>query len=367
MPTISPGCTEKSTRSTARMPPKEIGELLGHQHRRRRCVRRVAVRDRGVVLAPVAVRRAAGREPGARPLEEHRSQHVGPVEQFGRRPAEAHLALLEEARRCRRPAGRRSRTARRGRPSCRRRRRRRRAASSCGHDRRRQPERELVDEQQAGLADQGHGEGEHLLLSAATGRRRRCLPVRQGRGTAPGHGRAGGRPRRGRARTATPAIWRFSATVSVGKTPDPPGTWATPRAAISFGRRVGDLAAVEQHDAAIGFDDAGDGAQQRRLAGAVRAEEGDALALGDLEVDAEEDLHAAVADVEAPARSAAGHGPASRSAASAGPCRRRLPHLGDVVGDRVLRAGEEEPADEEGGDHEQACRRGGRSDHRPSR
>ena len=40
--------------------------------------------------------------------------------------------------------------------------------------------------------------------------------------------------------------------------------------------------------------------QQRRLAGAVRAEQGDDLALADVEVDAEQHLHVAVAHVEAP-------------------------------------------------------------------
>ena len=63
-------------------------------------------------------------------------------------------------------------------------------------------------------------------------------------------------------------------------------------------RRVGDLAPVEDHRAAVGLDHAGDRLQQRRLAGAVRAEQRDDLALVDLEVDAEQHLHAAVGDVE---------------------------------------------------------------------
>ena len=101
-----------------------------------------------------------------------------------------------------------------------------------------------------------------------------------------------------------------------------------------------------------------DGAQQRRLAGAVRAEEGDALALGDLEVDAEEDLDAAVADVEvADGQQRCAPGVALGGVRGAGGG--RLPHLGDVVGDRVLRASQQEAADEEGRHEQEHARPGG--------
>ena len=53
-------------------------------------------------------------------------------------------------------------------------------------------------------------------------------------------------------------------------------------------RRVGDVAAVEEDRAVRRLLHAGDGAQQRRLARAVRAEQGDDLALLDVEVDAEQ-------------------------------------------------------------------------------
>src|SRR5439155_933801 len=68
--------------------------------------------------------------------------------------------------------------------------------------------------------------------------------------------------------------------------------------------RVGprDVLAVEQDGAADRLDQPGDGLQERRLASAVRAEQGDDLALGHIEVDTEEDLHLVVGDVDAPAR-----------------------------------------------------------------
>ena len=66
------------------------------------------------------------------------------------------------------------------------------------------------------------------------------------------------------------------------------------------GRRVGHVAAVEDDRAAARLDEAGDRLQQRRLPGAVGAEQGDDLALVDLEVDAEQHLHAVVVHVDAP-------------------------------------------------------------------
>ena len=61
----------------------------------------------------------------------------------------------------------------------------------------------------------------------------------------------------------------------------------------------------------IGSTDAADGLEQRRLAGAVGAEQGDDLALPHLEVDAEEHLHLVVGDVDAAAQSS---GPLAGSA-----------------------------------------------------
>jgi hypothetical protein len=64
---------------------------------------------------------------------------------------------------------------------------------------------------------------------------------------------------------------------------------------------MGDVAAFEEDRAADRVDHAGDGLQERRLAGTVRAQQGDALAGAHLEVDAEEDLHLVVGDLDAAA------------------------------------------------------------------
>ena len=47
-------------------------------------------------------------------------------------------------------------------------------------------------------------------------------------------------------------------------------------------------------------DDAGDGLEQRRLAGAVRTDDGDELAARDLERDAAQRVQAAIGDVKRP-------------------------------------------------------------------
>ena len=86
--------------------------------------------------------------------------------------------------------------------------------------------------------------------------------------------------------------------VRLGNTPLPPGSCTMPMPRARLRRDVGDVAAVEAHDAAFGDLEAADDAQDRRLAGAVRAEQRDALALVDLEVDVEQHLHRAVGEVD---------------------------------------------------------------------
>ena len=56
-----------------------------------------------------------------------------------------------------------------------------------------------------------------------------------------------------------------------------PGAFVDPQA--------GDVGAVELDDAAVGSQDAEDAVEERRLAGAVRADQSDALALLDVDVD----------------------------------------------------------------------------------
>ena len=65
-----------------------------------------------------------------------------------------------------------------------------------------------------------------------------------------------------------------------------------------FGLEEGRVDPVEPDDTAVGVLEPGDGAQQGGLAGAVRPEQGHDLPLGDLEVDAEQDLVGAVVEVE---------------------------------------------------------------------
>src|ERR671910_427116 len=99
-----------------------------------------------------------------------------------------------------------------------------------------------------------------------------------------------------------PARRRLSATVRWVNTPWPPGTAATPRPATFGGGGVGHVAPVKPHGTAAGLHQARHSLEQRRLAGAVGAEEGHDLALVDLEVDPEQHLHVVVVDVDVTAQ-----------------------------------------------------------------
>ena len=100
------------------------------------------------------------------------------------------------------------------------------------------------------------------------------------------------------------------------------------------GRRVGDVAAVEHDRTAVRLDHTADRLQQRALAGAVGAEQGDDLAFFDVDVDTEQHLPAVVSGVDAAhqqqvAADPAGVGRAPRCVlprlATPGRCRRRSP------------------------------------------
>ena len=164
----------------------------------------------------------------------------------------------------------------------------------------REPERQLVDHQHVGLGEERHREREHLLLAARQVRGGSFMPAPQHREELEHLLGRGLRVRAGRAGAATRATCRFSATVSDGNTPWPPGTWMTPFAAISCGGMPVMSLPSKMMLPRSGRDEARDRAQQRRLAGAVRAEQRDDLALADLEVDAEQHLHLAVRDVDRP-------------------------------------------------------------------
>ena len=99
-----------------------------------------------------------------------------------------------------------------------------------------------------------------------------------------------------RARGSIAPISRFSSTVSVGNTWRPSATWPMPRSQT----RCDGQPAMSTPRSGCGRAraHAGDGADQRGLAGAVGADDGDDLALRDLERDAVERLGVAVEEVE---------------------------------------------------------------------
>ena len=107
----------------------------------------------------------------------------------------------------------------------------------------------------------------------------------------------GRRPGRGAA-SSTPSR-RFSATVSVGNTPLPPGISDRPRRAISSaGRRV--MSRPSKVTLPLpGGQQAGDRLEHGRLAGAVGAEQGQQLVALDADVDAEQHLQRAVRRLDA--------------------------------------------------------------------
>jgi hypothetical protein len=106
-----------------------------------------------------------------------------------------------------------------------------------------------------------------------------------------------------RARGSIAPISRFSETVSVGKIWRPSATWPMPRLQ-TLCSAAGDVGAAKQDAAARRPEHAGDGADQRGLAGAVGADDGDDRAFGDLERHAVERLRVAVEHVEVPRPSA---------------------------------------------------------------
>ena len=91
------------------------------------------------------------------------------------------------------------------------------------------------------------------------------------------------------------------------------GTKARPWRTFSCGGRGGDVGAGEADAAGMDRDEAGDGLDEGRLAGAVRAEEDDDLAGRHGEVDAAHDRQVAlVAGDERVGREGGGHAAAPR-------------------------------------------------------
>ena len=136
----------------------------------------------------------------------------------------------------------------------------------------RKAERELVDEQRARPRDEGLREHDHLLLAS----RQRAGPAPSSASRA--RGRARGRMRSRSSRRCTResayvATRRLSSTVSAGSSRRPSGTTATPAARIRSGRLPREVGVAEQDLAGSRAQHAGDGEHERRLAGAVRAEQ----------------------------------------------------------------------------------------------
>ena len=140
----------------------------------------------------------------------------------------------------------------------------------------REPERGLVEQQQARARDQRAPDRQHLLLAAAQRRRHLLAPLRQ-------HRKRAGTPCRCRLRfreslRVNAPMRRLSITVMRLRIARPSGTWLRPSATIlCAGRRA--MLRPSKSDRARGRpDQAGDGLEQRRLAGAVRADQRDDLA-----------------------------------------------------------------------------------------
>ena len=135
-----------------------------------------------------------------RALEEHRAEHVGPVEQLAGGAVEADLALLHEVRgvghgerHVHRLLDQDHRGALLLEPL--------HGLEELGHHARGQAERQLVDHQQPGPRQQRHRDGEHLLLPAAEVGRRLLHAVLERRELLQGarRGLRRGSSRRGRA------------------------------------------------------------------------------------------------------------------------------------------------------------------------
>ena len=343
MPTISPGATASDTPSTAWMPPKRTDTSTTSSAGVTEPASAAAARATASLAAAAAI--PAGVDPPSRPpsgrprsgrasarrarpaagphadaLEEHRAQQVGSLEQLGGRAVEPDLALLHEVGGLGDGQGQVHRLLDQDHRGALVADGLRRSGSSCS-------------------TTTGASPSDSSSISSSRGRARKAMPsasiccwppdrLAAGSSMRCGQHRELGRaPRRcarpssaGRRRSSQPATRRFSRTVSDGNTPWPPGTWRDAERRDLVGRGVGDVAPVEDHRALVGLDHPADGLQQRRLAGAVGAEQRDDLALVDLEVDVEEHLHVAVEHLQAAGTAAASPGPGgARRAPRSGP------------------------------------------------
>ena len=165
------------------------------------------------------------------------------------------------------------------------------------HQQRRQPQRGLVEQEQARPGHEGPADGQHLLLAAGEGAGQLLAALVQDREE----------PRDEPAGLLQPARVAPREGAQVEVLPHRQGAEDAPP--------LGHLGDAEPHQlvrldgvdrlplevdlAAAGAQQAADGLEGGRLAGAVGAQDGDDLALADLEVDAVQRLHVAVGDAQA--------------------------------------------------------------------
>ncbi len=152
-----------------------------------------------------------------------------------------------------------------------------------GHHQRRQPQRRLVEQHQPRAGHPGPRDGQHLLLTAREQRRRLLAPLGEDR-------EAGGQLVQVALDVAVaPRVGAHFQVLEHGHAAeDAAALGHVGDAAGGDGVRgqAGQVGAVVPHRSRARAEQAGDGAEQRRLAGAVGAEHGDHLARPHLERDA---------------------------------------------------------------------------------
>ncbi len=223
IPRISPGATSDDTSSRARMPPKLPASSLGLERgRHRRSSRRRCCRDarRGPARPSPPLRPGASRRADAAPSRNTErsmsgrssSSAVGPVEAdlallhevggLGDRERDVHRLLDEDDRRARCRAG----------PA--------RSAAAARRSTGASPSDSSSIISSLGRGEEGHAQGEHLLLATGQVGRRLVEPLSAARGRT----RAPARDRHRRRRPCLAAcshwpIRRFSRTVRSGRRP----------------------------------------------------------------------------------------------------------------------------------------------------
>ena len=142
----------------------------------------------------------------------------------------------------------------------------------------REAHRRLVQHEQLRRRGEPAADGDHLLLAARQRAGKLLAPLSPARETASGCSRGSGSSRAGRQSVQAP-ISRFSSTDRLGKTCRPSGTWAMPRCGRSGGVTLARSWPSKMMRPRGRRHGARDGLEQRRLAGAVGADDRDELAV----------------------------------------------------------------------------------------